>query len=321
MNIEFNEIEKNEETIDDVKGLYGLKYAMTIAIAGRHNIMAFGNVGSEKTTLMQKMPQIMPKLLPDERESVKNIYTQAGLESITYIKDNTRPFLTPHPTASIEGMCGGGAECRAGAITLAHNGVLFLQEATEFRCSVLQMLRVPIECGQITLSRAGVTKIFPAKFQLAMTTETCPCGNYGAKSKVCLCSAKSVEQYWKKFSAPLLDRIDIRYNCFEENTNFPRYTLDEMREHIKLAWERQYARQGKLNADLYPSDLCDVKFSPDAERHLNYLENAGYSPRAIASIKKVAMTLNDTHFNTSEAIELPTIQMAVLLRAATPFSY
>lgn len=319
MNIEFNEIEKNEETIDDGKGLDGLKYAMAVAVAGRHNIMTFGNVGCGKTTLMQKMPQIMPKLLPDEKVSVKRIYSLSGLDSL--LDKNLRPFRMPHQTASIEGICGGGFNCNAGEISLSHNGVLFLDEASEFRTSVLQMLRVPLETGNITLSRVGRTTVYPAKFQLAMTTESCPCGNYGSKNKICLCPARSVEQYWKKFSAPLLDRIDIRYNCFEENTNFPRYTLDEMREHIKLAWERQYARQGKLNADLYPSDLCDVKFSPDAERHLNYLGNAGYSPRAIASIKKVAMTLNDMHFNTSDVIELPDIQMAVLLRAVTPFSY
>ena len=252
LNIEFNELDGDETSLDDIRGMNGLKYAMAVAVAGRHHIMAWGSPGCGKTMMFQMMYQLMPKLLPEEQTSVQRIHSITGLLGPNQ-KLTTRPFRMPHQTASIEGMFGGGAGCRPGEVSLAHNGVLFLDETAEFKSSVLQMLRVPLESGSISLSRAGRTAVYPAKFQLAMAVNPCPCGNLGNPDKACLCSAREVDSYWKKFSNPLLDRVGIRFDCnalgnTDEYYNF--HSLETLRQMIKQAWERQYKRQGKLNQDL-----------------------------------------------------------------------
>lgn len=294
--VEFNEVNP-DESLDRIEGLNGLKYAMAIAVAGRHHIMAVGKPGCGKTMILQRMNQLMPNLMPEERHSVHRIYSIAGLDSLT--TSNRRPFRMPHQTASIEGICGGGPNCRAGEISLAHNGVLFLDEATEFRSSVLQMLRVPLETGTITLCRAGRTTMYPAKFQLAMAVNPCPCGNYGVKDRICLCSAKSIDLYWKKISAPLLDRIAIRYNCEDEDSLlFPYYTLEQLRNLVKVAYDRQYARQGKLNQDLEPSEIEEYITSKFSKSLTSWFTNQkiknDWSPRAVSNIYKVARTIADT---------------------------
>jgi magnesium chelatase family protein len=212
------------------------------------------------------------------------------------------PFRIPHQTASIEGICGGGPNCRPGEISLAHNGVLFLDEAAEFRSSVLQMLRVPLENGTISLSRAGRTTVYPARFQLLMAVNPCPCGNYGSKSKICLCSLKSIDQYWKKFSAPLLDRVDLRVfvenNAEETCTPEDRpglTTTEEIRTGVARAIKAQRKRQGQKNALLSPQEILDHCQLDSEGRKL--LDTAtlryGFSPRAIASCLKVARTIAD----------------------------
>ena len=213
--------------------------SLVVGASGRFNMMFFGSPGCGKTTLMQYMQYLTPSLTEEQAQSVKRIYSLAGYGS----KDKNKiypPFRTPHQTATIEGICGGGSNCRPGEITLAHNGVLFLDEAAEFRSSVLQMLRVPLENKTITLSRAGRTTVYPANFQLLMTCNPCPCGNYGSKDKICLCSAKSVEQYWKKFSGPLLDRVPIilHIDQSEERKEYTKeYTLEELQSYVKRATE------------------------------------------------------------------------------------
>ncbi|MCR4733555.1 MAG: YifB family Mg chelatase-like AAA ATPase [Treponema sp.] len=199
----------------EIKGQGKLIRALQIAAGGGHNLLAYGAPGCGKTMAIQKFPSINPLLTLEEAQSVTRIWSLAGLIKPSEPLVRIPPFRMPHQTSSIEGICGGGVNCRPGEISLAHNGVLFLDEAAEFRSSVLQMLRVPIENGHITLCRAGRSTVYPAQFQLMMAVNPCPCGNYGSKSKICLCSAKSVEMYWKKFSGPLLDRIDLR--VFVEN--------------------------------------------------------------------------------------------------------
>jgi len=210
----------------------------------------------------------------------------------------------PHQTASIEGICGGGPNCRPGEISLAHNGVLFLDEAAEFRSSVLQMLRVPLESGSITLSRAGRSTNYPANFQLLMAVNPCPCGNYGSRTKLCLCSAKSVEQYWKKFSAPLLDRVDLRVfvenNCDKESGSEPDTrpglnSTQEIREGIAKAVATQRKRQGIRNAKLSPQEVAEnCKIDSETKKVLdNGINRYGFSPRAISSCIKVARTVAD----------------------------
>ena len=210
--------------------------ALVVGASGRFNMMFAGSPGSGKTRLMQYMQYLTPSLTEEESKSVKRIYSLAGYGN----KDENKvypPFRMPHQTASIEGICGGGPNCRPGEITLAHNGVLFLDEAAEFRNSVLQMLRVPLENKSITLSRAGRCTTYPANFQLLMALNPCPCGNYGSKDKICLCSAKEVELYWKKLSGPLFDRVSIRLHIDQSEGERKEYTLEDLQSYVKRATE------------------------------------------------------------------------------------
>ena len=230
--------------------------ALVVGAAGRFNMMFAGSPGSGKTMLMQYMQYLTPSLTEEESKSVKRVYSLAGLP----LKDENRtypPFRIPHQTASIEGICGGGPNCRPGEITLAHNGVLFLDEAAEFRSSVLQMLRVPLENKSITLSRAGRSTTYPANFQLLMTCNPCPCGNYGSKDKICLCSAKSVEQYWKKFSGPLLDRVPIKIHIDPSEGEREEYSLEELQTYVMTATVES-RKLGKKFSELTPNEVEDI---------------------------------------------------------------
>ncbi len=286
----------------ELKGQYQLVRALQIAAAGGHNLIALGAPGCGKTMAIQKFPGINPLLTVDEAQSVTRIWSLAGLIKPSEPLIRIPPFRIPHQTASIEGICGGGPNCRPGEISLAHNGVLFLDEAAEFRSSVLQMLRVPLESGSITLSRAGRSTNYPARFQLLMAVNPCPCGNYGSKTKLCLCSAKSVEQYWKKFSGPLLDRVDLR--IFVENSSETSdqienrenlQTTSQIREKIGKAVKIQRKRQGIKNAQLSPMDISNYcKLDSSCNSILdNAINRYGFSPRAISSCLKVARTIAD----------------------------
>ena len=292
-----------EGNLDTIEGVDGLKFAMAVAVAGRHHLLAYGAPGCGKTMALQHMPELLPKLTKDEIPTVNRIYSLAGLSGMDCVVNHTRPFRMPHQTATVEGMCGGGPRCLPGEITLAHNGVLFLDEAAEFRSGVLQMLRVPVESGQVTLSRAGRSTSYPARFQLAMATNTCPCGNYGVKDRLCLCSARSIDLYWKKFGGPLLDRITIRYDMNTQNgMEVSKWSLEALRRMIRIAWERQYKRQGKLNQDLMPSDIpAYCKMSDEARKLLDKAElNRDLSPRALNNITKLARTIADMHDTTND---------------------
>lgn len=230
--------------------------ALVVGASGRFNMMFAGSPGSGKTMLMQYMQYLTPSLTEEESMSVKRIYSLAGYGN----KDENKvypPFRTPHQTASIEGICGGGPNCRPGEITLAHNGVLFLDEAAEFRSSVLQMLRVPLENKSITLSRAGRSTTYPANFQLLLSLNPCPCGNYGSKDKICLCSAKSVEQYWKKFSAPLLDRVPIKIHIDPSEGEREEYSLEELQTYVMTATVES-RKLGKKFSELTPNEVEDI---------------------------------------------------------------
>lgn len=241
--VKFTDVEKPSF---DLKGYSKALRAISIAVAGKLNILAYSAPGCGKTMLLQCLiPYLTPCLTVEELESVKRLYALAGME---YNTDNA-PFRMPYQTASIEGMCGGGSNLRPGEISLAHNGVLFLDEAAEFRTSVLQMLRVPLESKSITLSRAGRSTIFPANFQLAMAVNPCPCGNYGEKDKICLCSPRAVQLYWKKFSQPLLDRIQINIHVEKDESETESVSLEELREQVANAYRIQ-REVGRFNRDL-----------------------------------------------------------------------
>ena len=166
------------------KGQEFLTRALQVAAAGGHNVLAFGPPGCGKTLSLQRFPSLVPLLTPEEAQSVTRIYSIAGLLPPESPAIRIAPFRMPHQTATIEGMCGGGPRCSPGEISLAHNGVLFLDEAAEFRSSVLQMLRIPLESGRVTLSRAGRSTTFPADFQLLLATNPCPCGFYGSRDRL-----------------------------------------------------------------------------------------------------------------------------------------
>ncbi len=314
----------------DIRGQDFFVRGLQLAAAGGHNVLAFGPPGCGKTLALQKFPALLPLLSTEEARPVTRIYSLAGLLPRDSSLIRTAPFRQPHQTASIEGMCGGGPRCTPGEISLAHNGVLFLDEAAEFKTSVLQMLRVPLESGLVTLSRAGRSTVFPASFQLLLATNPCPCGNFGSNDRICLCSAHAVSQYWKKFSAPLLDRIDIRVQVQKQaggaisggpdnmsiagstdstgsagSEGGPRtgaisggrkpLTTAELREGIARAVLMQRKRQGKKNAKLTPSEIpCYCPLEDEAEALLAAAgSRLSFSPRSIASCIKLARTVAD----------------------------
>lgn len=283
-----------------VSGQAVLVRALQIAAAGQHNLMTYGPPGCGKTLAMQRYVSLLPLLTSEEARAVTRIYSLAGLMQPNEKLIRERPFRMPHQGASIEGMIGGGINCRPGEISLAHNGILFLDEAAEFRSTVLQSLRVPLENGTVTLSRAGRHTVFPADFQLMIATNPCPCGNFGSEDRICLCSAHAVEMYWKKFSAPLLDRIDLRVpvqNSAVEGAQ-PKekpVSSEVLRKEIARAVATQRKRQSKWNSHLTPEEiLFYCKLDEEGRRYLSdATERYGFSTRAVHSSIKVARTIAD----------------------------
>ena len=319
--VEFPEV--CEESLDDIDGMDGLKFAMAVAVAGRHNAMVVKrpSVIFGVSSALEKITSLQPKLFPDETESVKRIRSVAGYEMLG--RDGERPFRIPHQTVTIEGMCGGGKNFRPGEISLAHNGILFLDEAAEFRTSVLQMLRVPLESGAITLSRAGRSTIFPAKFQLLMATNPCPCGNFGTEGKLCLCSKRSIDNYWRKFSVPLLDRVAIRFDCAnQDDFGFGRLCLGDLRSFVRNACLAQHTRQEKPNQYLSPEETeMHIVLDAEARRALDEAKKAnGYSYRGVADVMKLARTVEDmlVEGSPSEKVGARSMEIAVKLRGILP---
>lgn len=281
-----------DENVDGLELPKRLIRAIEIAAAGKHNLLITGSPGCGKTMAVQNIiPLLTPKLTFNESQSVTRIWSLAGLIKPTEPLIRKTPFRLPHQTASIEGICGGGSSCRPGEISLAHNGVLFLDEAAEFRSSVLQMLRVPLESHTITLSRAGRSTTYPANFQLIMATNPCSCGNYGSKEKICLCSVKSVEMYWRKFSAPLIDRVGVILNM-DDSEEKCSVDIEELRKHIKIAFEIQ-RKNPAYNNNLSPWDLSEkAKLDDEAMNILDFwVIKHDVGTRRETNILKVSLTI------------------------------
>ena len=308
-----------------IKGLPFLVRGLQIAASGGHNLLAYGPPGCGKTLALQRFSSLLPCLETEESLSVTRIYSLAGLLPPKSSLIKKRPFRIPHQSASLEGMIGGGINCRPGEISLAHNGVLFLDEAAEFRTSVLQSLRVPIESRKVTLSRAGRHTVFPAEFQLLIATNPCPCGNFGSDTKICVCSAHAVEQYWKKFSGPLLDRMDIRVPVFNSSENILAedkkqeneqisFSTEFLRKEIATAIKVQKSRQGKLNARLLPEEInYYCKLDEECNDFMNsQIKKYDFSARGVHSCIKLARTIAD--MQESYAIRLEDLKEAVSYR-------
>lgn len=303
-----------------VRGQKSLIRALQIAAAGGLNLIAIGSPGCGKTMSIQKFPALLPLLTTAESQSVMRIMSLAGLLGPMSPRVRKPPFRAPHQSASNEGLCGGGPNLLPGEISLAHNGVLFLDEAAEFKPTVLQTLRIPLETGTVTLARAGRNTTFPASFQLIMAANPCPCGNYGSETKVCLCSARAVEMYWKKFSAPLIDRIDLRVAVKNEsendNTDHTSITTAQLRVDIARAVKAQRARQGKKNAKLTMDEIekyCAI--DEESKTLLARAENRyGLSPRSITSVLKTSRTIAD--MEGCDSIQRAHIEEAIRFRRA-----
>jgi magnesium chelatase family protein len=287
----------------DVKGHWRLKRALEVAAAGRHNVFLFGPPGSGKTMAAYRLPTIVPALSDEQALEVTQIHSLAGMLDkeaglIRYV-----PFRAPHHSASCEGIIGGGRVPRPGEASLAHKGILFLDEVPEFRKNVLQGLREPIEAEKVVISRARMNVWFPASFQLVMAANPCPCGNMGRKHKVCLCSSRDIQGYWKRLGSALLDRIDIRVPVKPvspgELVGEKGDSSDRVRERVKQAviiQQRRYAEYHFSTNSRIPPGLVDTFCHIDtscAQVLVNAIKKVSISSRAVHSILKIARTIAD----------------------------
>jgi magnesium chelatase family protein len=284
--------------LSDVKGQAQAKRALEIAAAGEHNILFYGPPGTGKTMLASRLPGILPPL--EEAEALET----AAVASVAngQVPDNwlERPFRSPHHTASAVAMVGGGGSPKPGEISLAHRGVLFLDELPEFQRQVLEVLREPLESGHICISRANAQVEFPARFQLIAAMNPCPCGYLGGGDDRCHCSPDQILRYRRKISGPLLDRFDLHVPVNAVNTRqFQGPSRGEgsaaIRARIIASRKRQHTRQQKTNSRLTGKELEQVCALDNDQQALleNAMERLGLSARAYHRTLRVARTLAD----------------------------
>jgi len=284
----------------DVIGLPGAKRALEVAAAGCHNILMLGPPGTGKTLLASRLPGILPPMTESESLEAAALasVSQAGLDHRNW---GVRPFRTPHHSCSNVALAGGGSRPRPGEISLAHNGILFLDELPEFSRHALEVLREPLESGRIVISRAARQAVFPARFQLITAMNPCPCGMAGDSSGRCGCSAEQIQRYRGKISGPLLDRIDIQVEVMRPDKSILSEPADDIetskavRKRVIKSRDRQLARAGKPNALLDNSELS--RYCHIEGQQLGLLEMAAeqlfLSPRACHRILKVSRTIAD----------------------------
>lgn len=282
----------------EIKGQIFAKRGIEIAASGFHNVLMRGSPGSGKTMIAKRVPTILPDMTREEIIESTMIYSVAGYMNTIIDK---RPFRSPHHTASTASIIGGGAVPKPGEISLAHNGVLFMDEFPEYRTDVIESLRQPLEDGEVTVTRAKSVANFPARFMLIASQNPCPCGYYGDKEIECTCSLNQILNYNRKISGPILDRIDIRIDV-------PRVKIDELmskedgessekiKERVSKASQIQIKRQNKLNGKLSNKEL--KKFAALTEKAEDFLKQAAINlkltARSVNRVVRISRTIADT---------------------------
>lgn len=299
---------RNQSYLDDfsdVKGQLGARAAIEVAVAGGHNLLMIGTPGSGKTMLARRIPSILPPLTVEEALEVSRIHSVAGPEKGGGMFVTHRPFRAPHHTVSAIGLLGGGAHIMPGEVSLAHRGVLFLDEFAEFPRNALEVLRQPLEDGHVAVSRAAAAHDYPSKFMLVAAMNPCPCGFHNDPRHACRCSTRSIVKYQSRVSGPLLDRIDIQIEVPPvDPKDLPLMEGGESSEKIRervlaaraVQAERYRDMPGVLtNAEVRSRDLSDVcKFTMrDRRRLVEMIDRLKLSARAYDKILKVARTIAD----------------------------